>query len=198
MPPPTGVVSGPLMETRNSLQRLERLLGQPLAVLRVRLLAGEDLHPGDLPLAAVRLLDRGVEHAHRRAPDVGAGAVALDEGDDGIVGDVERALLERDRLALGRGGTRSGSWPCRSCVSVKGARSRRKATRHDESHASEANWAGKLAGSRGLPALAYAEASRVRTPEPRRRQPRDCVWEERLPRAAFEVARLPNPLMGPP
>ena len=41
--------------------------GSQFADLVERLLAGEDLVPGDLPLAAVGLLDRGVEHARREA-----------------------------------------------------------------------------------------------------------------------------------
>jgi hypothetical protein len=57
-----------------------------------RLLAGVDLPPVDLALAAVGLLDGGVEHAHGGLPDVAAGAVALDEGDDRVVRDLELAV----------------------------------------------------------------------------------------------------------
>ena len=38
--------------------------------------------------------DRGIEHAHAGAPDVGAGAVAFDEGNDRIVGNDELAVLD--------------------------------------------------------------------------------------------------------
>jgi hypothetical protein len=69
-------------------ERIERRIRQPVAGLVERLLAGEHLVPRDLPLAAVRLVDRGIEHAYRRAPDVGAGAVALDERNDRVGGDV--------------------------------------------------------------------------------------------------------------
>ena len=70
MPPPTGVVSGPLIATRNSCMASDGLLGQPVVELLERLLAGVDLHPGDLALAAVCFFDRRVEHAHRGAPDI--------------------------------------------------------------------------------------------------------------------------------
>ena len=60
------------------------LLGQPAVEQLVRLLAGIDLHPVDLALAAVGLGDGGIHDAHRGAPDVRPGAVAFDEGDDRI------------------------------------------------------------------------------------------------------------------
>ena len=66
-------------------ERLDRLVRQPVVELLEALLAGVDFHPRDLPLAAVGLLDGGVEHADAGAPDVRAGAVAFDERDDRIV-----------------------------------------------------------------------------------------------------------------
>jgi hypothetical protein len=86
MPPPTGRRQRPLDRDPELAQRLDGLLGQPLAGRGDALLAGVDLHPGDAALAAVGTLHRGVEHAHRGAPDVGAGAVALDEGTIGRLG----------------------------------------------------------------------------------------------------------------
>jgi hypothetical protein len=59
------------MPTRYSRNAVDRLVGQPVVELVERLLAGVDLHPGDLLLAAVRLLDGRIEDAHRGAPDVG-------------------------------------------------------------------------------------------------------------------------------
>jgi len=88
MPPPIGVVSGPLIETEVLARGLQRLVGQPdvAAVEARRLLARVDLHPVDLPGAAVGLLDGGVDdHPHRRG-DVDADPVALDERDDRVVG----------------------------------------------------------------------------------------------------------------
>ncbi len=79
---------------------LDGFVGQPGVEEVVGLLAGIDLHPVDLALAAVGLGDRGVEHAHGGAPDVGAGAVAFDERDDGLVGNGELAVGDRDLLAL--------------------------------------------------------------------------------------------------
>src|SRR5262249_44349142 len=69
----------------------ERVGRHPFAGLVEGLLAGQHLEPGDAALAPVRLLHGGVEHARGGAPDVAARAVALDVGDDGIVGHLERA-----------------------------------------------------------------------------------------------------------
>jgi hypothetical protein len=82
------------------LERGDRVVGEPVLVLVERLLPREDLHPRDLPLAAVRLGDGGVEDAHGRAPNVGAGAVALDERDDRAVRDVQLPAGNRDGLAI--------------------------------------------------------------------------------------------------
>ncbi|MDC4225497.1 MAG: hypothetical protein MPW15_14965 [Candidatus Manganitrophus sp.] len=54
-----------------------------------RLLAGVDLHPCDLPFAAVGLGHRRIDHPAHHRGDVEAGAVALDEGNDRLVGDVQ-------------------------------------------------------------------------------------------------------------
>src|SRR5690606_7356291 len=85
---------------------LDGRLREPFAGLVEGLLAGQDFHPLELALAAIGLLDRGVEHAHAGAPDVGTGAIALDEGDDRAVGDVESLRGLGDRAAAsghGRG-----------------------------------------------------------------------------------------------
>ena len=92
MPPPTGVVSGPLMPTQVLLEGLDGLVGQPVVGLLERLLAGEHFLPLDLALALVGLLDGGVEDAHAGAPDVAAGAVTFDEGDDGAVRGLDGAV----------------------------------------------------------------------------------------------------------
>src|SRR6266568_847294 len=100
-------------------ERLDRLVGEPGVELRERLLAGVDLGPGDAPRATVGLLDRGAEDAHRRAPDVAAGPVALDEGDDRPIRNGElspdqgdlRAVLRYHRLRVGhRGVPRVRTW----------------------------------------------------------------------------------------
>src|SRR5262245_33607781 len=73
------------------LERGDGLVGEPVLEPVERLLAGEDLHPGDPTLPLVRLVDGRIEDRLARAPDVGAGAVALDEGNDRAAGDVELA-----------------------------------------------------------------------------------------------------------
>ena len=80
---------------------VERRLGEPLAGLIVRLAAGKHLAPGNGAAAAVGLRDRGVEDDVRRAGDVGADAVALDEWDFGIRGHVETPALHGDSFAHG-------------------------------------------------------------------------------------------------
>ena len=79
----------------------QRLGRHPLLRPVEGLLPGQDLQPGDLAAAAVGLLHRGVEDALRGAPDVAAGAVAFDVGDDRMVGDAQHAAGDRDLLASG-------------------------------------------------------------------------------------------------
>ena len=74
------------------LERLDGRVGQPALELVVGLLAGVDLVPVDLLLTAVGLLDRGVEDTHGGLPDIRPDAVAFDERDDGVVGDVEGSV----------------------------------------------------------------------------------------------------------
>ncbi len=99
MPPPTGVVSGPLMPTRNSLKASTVSSGSQVLNCLKALLAGEDLEPGDFAFAAVGLLDGGVEDPLAGGPDVRPGAVAANEGNDGMVGNVEFALGNGDFAA---------------------------------------------------------------------------------------------------
>src|SRR5437879_4288441 len=76
----------------------ERLLGEPVARLLERLLPREHLQPLHPALAPGDLLDHGVEHAARCPPDVGPGAVALDEWDHGPVGHHPPAIATVDPL----------------------------------------------------------------------------------------------------
>ena len=76
-------------------------LGEPVAGLLEGLFAREDFEPLDLALAGVGLGDRGVEDAHGGAPDVRTGAVAFDEGHDGMVGDGQFAVGDRDAAGCG-------------------------------------------------------------------------------------------------
>src|SRR5207253_10439943 len=83
------------------LERLQRFVREVRAVVRVGLVAGEDLVPGDLALPAIDLRDRAIDDVRRGAPDVGSGAVAFDERDDRIVGNDDAAVLESDARAGG-------------------------------------------------------------------------------------------------
>ena len=79
---------------------LDGLVGQPVAGLVERLLAGQDLLPGH---GLAVLGGGGVEDQLGRRPDVHAGAIALDEGDDRLVGDVECAVgTLGDQIGHGR------------------------------------------------------------------------------------------------
>ncbi len=101
MPPPTGVVSGPLMATRNSRMALTVSSGSQFLKLGLGFFAGENFVPGDRALAVVGLFNGGVEHAHGGFPDVAAGAVAFNEGNDGVVGHVVLAVAVLDLLPVG-------------------------------------------------------------------------------------------------
>src|SRR5262249_8529750 len=80
-------------------------------VQRAGRVAGVHVEPVDLALALVGFLDGGVEHADGAggdagdALDVGADAVAADQADDGVVGDVPAAIvIDGDAGALLGGG----------------------------------------------------------------------------------------------
>src|SRR5262249_51241538 len=83
-------------------ERLDGLVREPRAEVVERLLPRVDLHPADLALAAVGLRHGCVEDPDARAPDVGAGAVTLDERNDRMIGDDELAALDVDLGAVHR------------------------------------------------------------------------------------------------
>lgn len=72
---------------------LKGSLGEPLTGLAEGLLTGEDLLPHDLALTTVSLLDGGIEDADTGVPDIRASTVTSDEGDDGVVGDNNVAVI---------------------------------------------------------------------------------------------------------
>src|SRR6266705_1752227 len=78
--------------------RVQRGLRQPAVCGVECLLPCEHLEPFDLAAAAGCPLDRGVEHAARGAPDVGAGAVSLDERNDRPIGHDPTSLPELDAV----------------------------------------------------------------------------------------------------
>ena len=95
MPPPTGVVSGPLIATLYALTASSVSLGSHSPTRFFAFSPASTLVPDDAAFAAERFRHRGVEDAHAGAPDVGTGAVAFDERDDRIVGngDLSRARV---------------------------------------------------------------------------------------------------------
>ena len=96
-------------------ERGDGLVGQPRAGRVERLLAGEHFLPRDRLAVLGR---RRVHHELRGGPDVDAGAVAFDEGDDGLVGHRQRPVgLHRD--LLGHAGKLMGGEPPQSCSSAR-------------------------------------------------------------------------------
>ena len=96
-----GVVSGPLMPTRYSRKASTVSSGSQLPNCLKAFSPAKTSIQAIFRRAAVGLRDRGVEDAHAGAPDVGPGAVALDERDDGLVRDLQLAVLDRDLGAVG-------------------------------------------------------------------------------------------------
>src|SRR5438093_4525194 len=86
-PPADGGRQGTLDGDPMLADDVERLVREPIAVLIERFLTGQHFAPHDAALAAGNLGNGVVEHLGGRAPDVGSGAVAFDEWDDGVVGD---------------------------------------------------------------------------------------------------------------
>ena len=68
---------------------VESFVGEPVAGFVEGFFAGEDFVPVDFLLAVGGFRDGGVDDADGCTPDVGAGAVAFDEGDDGVARDGE-------------------------------------------------------------------------------------------------------------
>ena len=83
---------------------VHRGVGEPVAGLVERLLAGEHFPPPDPPRPPVGALHGGVEHADARPPDVAPGAVPLNEGNYGVVGHLQAPVADGNAAALGRRG----------------------------------------------------------------------------------------------
>jgi hypothetical protein len=88
------------------LEGLQGLGRQPAVEELLGLFAGVDLGPGDLLSAREFLFHRGVEHAHRGAPDVRTRAVAFDKGQDGVIGHLQVALAVHGDGLAARGNDR--------------------------------------------------------------------------------------------
>ena len=100
MPPPTGVVRGPLIETRKSVAALTESSGSQFLNLAKGLFAGKNLKPFHRAFSAIGLLNSGVENALGGAPDIATGTVALDKRNDGMIGNAVLAVRILDRLAV--------------------------------------------------------------------------------------------------
>src|SRR5207302_9946163 len=67
----------------------DRVTRQPIVELVFRRLTGEDLKPRDFLLAAIRFLDRRIEHAYTCGPNVRPSAIATDKWNDWTLRHIE-------------------------------------------------------------------------------------------------------------
>jgi hypothetical protein len=82
MPPPTGVVSGPLIATRNSrIASMESVASQSVN-FALAFSAGEDLVPHTCDFFRLYALCHSWSKPAPKPSNVPPGAIALDEGDD--------------------------------------------------------------------------------------------------------------------
>src|ERR1700739_1894913 len=76
------------------------VIGQPFLVGVEGFFAGKDFIPGDFAFAAIGMFDRRVKNTARSFPDVAAGAVTLDERNDGVVRDLQLTATVVDRRSF--------------------------------------------------------------------------------------------------
>ena len=60
-------------------------------------------NPPSCPFPIVGLLHRRIEHTLAGGPDIGSGAIAADEREDGVIGNGKLAVIDRDFAAMRRG-----------------------------------------------------------------------------------------------
>src|ERR1700755_3365403 len=89
MPPPTGVVSGPLIPMRYSRKASTVSSGSQLSNLSFAAWPAKTSNHAIFFLPAVGLLDCGIEHALTRCPNVRAGPIASDKRNNWIIGNVQ-------------------------------------------------------------------------------------------------------------
>src|SRR6185437_3484408 len=75
---------------------------QPVIEFGFGFFSGENFIPGDAALALVGLFDGRIKHANRSLPDVAPSAVALNERDDRVVGDLVAPIRIRNSRAIRR------------------------------------------------------------------------------------------------
>ena len=79
-------------------ESVQRFGWQPVVHLLVGFFTGQHFLPHQLFFAAVCLLHRRIEHKFGGVPDIRSDAVALNEGNDGLVGHIELAVFDGDFL----------------------------------------------------------------------------------------------------
>src|SRR5262249_55473864 len=91
------------------VEGLHLVVGDARTIASPSLVAGMDVEPDDLALALEGLLDRGVEHLDRAGRDAGgaadvlANAIAAQQADDGVVGELPLAAVAADSSSGGGG-----------------------------------------------------------------------------------------------
>ena len=101
MPPPTGVVNGPLMATTNSAMALTESSVSHSPNWLNAFSPAKISYQTMRRLPAVCLLDCGIEDALGCSPDVAAGAVAFDKRNDRAIGHIEFDAVDGNLLTVG-------------------------------------------------------------------------------------------------
>ena len=98
-------------------QGVDGVVGKPGVELGHGLFAGEHFVPHDAALAAVGFLHRRIEDADRGLPDVAAGAIAFDEGNERVVGYLVLSVaVSYSRAVFGHRRSRCMKPPCDSSI----------------------------------------------------------------------------------
>jgi hypothetical protein len=91
----------PLDGDQIPVDRGKRFVRQPAAGLILRLFPGEHLEPGNPAAASIGPTDGAIKDMLRGRPDVGAGPISLDEGNDRLSRYLQAAIAHRDCFPAG-------------------------------------------------------------------------------------------------
>src|ERR1051326_7603239 len=89
MPPPTGVVSGPLIPTKYSRNASTVSSGSQLSNLSFAAWPGKTSNHAIFLFPAISFFDRSIKDALARGPYIGASAIAANKRDHRLVRDIQ-------------------------------------------------------------------------------------------------------------
>src|SRR5260363_390546 len=104
MPPPTGVVSGPLIDTTYSLSAASVSSGRYTCApyTSADFFARVYLHPLNFPAVTVCFLNRCINDLNHHRRDIGPNPVAFNIRNDGLLGCLDRTIgLDDDSVSAG-------------------------------------------------------------------------------------------------